>query len=154
MCPEITKTEESVATPTAAAKPTAKKTVAKAKDPKAKKVAKKTATKAKKAASSGTHDGTAVGYEAKCKTDCRWNKTRVSFYKALRKIGGSGTAERIAKTSGDAVSVGNALNYGYHGVQPGLNKVEQHEDVKGFVFVLTAKGRSLDLDKVLEKVKK
>lgn len=97
--------------------------------------------------------GSNVGYGAKTKKDCRWNPTRVAFYKALRKIGGSGEAAAISKASKGEVSLGNCLHYGYHGVTPGLNRVEQHEDVKGFVFVLTAKGKSIDLDKQLAKGK-
>lgn len=92
--------------------------------------------------------GNPVGYLAKTKSDCKWNKTRVEFYKALRKIG-SGTAAEISKASGGKVSVGNCLNYGYYGVTPGLNKIEKKEDVVGFTFSITAKGKTVDLEKVL-----
>jgi len=94
-----------------------------------------------------------VGYEAKTLVDCAWNSTRVAFYEALRKIG-RGTAKEISAASGGAVTVGNCLHYGYHGVKPGYNKIEAEEEKRGFVFVLLAKGKNLNLTKMLEAPKK
>lgn len=142
--------------PTATAtKSSAKKSSsAKASKPSTKSAAKSSAKPAPKPSAkseSATHDGTKVGYEAKMKVDCKWNKSRVAFYKALRKIKGTGTADQIAAASGGELSRGLCLHYGYHGVAPGLNKVEQHEGVRGFTFTLTAKGKTIDLDAQLNK---
>lgn len=140
-----------MAEPTTLATPTTTGDTPKVKAPKARgKKGRPHGSTTRAPGSNGTHDGSAVGYRAKCQSDCRWNATRVEFYKSLRKVG-EGTAQQISKASNGKVSVGNCLHYGYHGVVPGLNRVEDREGVKGFVFVITAKGRKVDLDKVLEK---
>lgn len=156
--PEVTtptsKTEDTPKTETTAASVAKEKKTAAKKAPAKKPTSKAVAKKEKSVkTSSGTHDGTAVGWKAKTLVDCKWNKTRVEYYKAFRKAGGEGTAADIAKASGGKIAVGLCLHYGYHGVAAGLNKLEDREDVRGFYFVLTAKGRNLDLDKMLEKEK-
>lgn len=149
---ETAPTATEVAAPAVAETP---KPAAKAKTSPAKKAASPKKVTAKAAAKpKGTHDGATVGYHAKSTEDCRWNKTRVAFYKALRKIGGSGNAQKIAAASKGEISVGNCLNYGYRGVAAGLNNVRQDEGVRGFTFVLTAKGKNADLDKMLAKAGK
>ena len=145
-----TKSVATPATPKAPKPKAAPKKAAKAK-PAPKKVAMKKEKPTKN--TSGTHDGTKVGWKHKCAVDTHWNAARVVFYTALRKIGGSGTAQAIAKASNGKIAVGNCLHFGYHGVTPGYNKIERMEDVRGFTFTLTAKGRSMDLDKMLTKDK-
>lgn len=131
---------------TTPAKPTAPKKAT------AKKSAKKAAkAKPKKAAAKVTNDGTQVGYKAKSKADCKWTPLKVEFYKALKRIGGEGTSEQIAKASKGKINAGHARHFGYHGVGGGYTKVEQQEDVRGFTFCLTAKGRSVDPDAMLKK---
>lgn len=95
--------------------------------------------------------GGAVGYLAKSVEDVPWTPKKVSFYRALKKIGGSGTSAAIAEASEGEVSAGLARHFGYHGVGGKLISVEQHEGVRGFTFTLTTAGKKLDLRKVLKE---
>ena len=94
--------------------------------------------------------GKVVGFAAKSRADCAWTPLKVEFYRALRKLG-EGSSEQISRASNGKVDTGHARHFGYHGVGGGLVRVEPREDVRGFTFVLTTKGRALDLAKVLEK---
>jgi hypothetical protein len=100
--------------------------------------------------SAPAHDGSKVGYEAKCKEDVKWSARKVAFFKALQKIG-TGSSAQIAEASKGAINAGHARHFGYHGVAAALVKVEQHEGTRGFSFTLTAAGRKVDGDKELAK---
>jgi len=121
-----------------------------AKKPAAPKKAKKP-TAAKK--ESDSHDGSVVGFKAKCAEDVKWSEKKVAFYSALKKIGGSGTSVQIAKASNGKINAGNARHFGYHGVGGGLIKIAAPEDEnqRAFQFQLTAKGRALDYAAALAK---
>jgi len=101
--------------------------------------------------SNSTRKGNVVGFGAKSKADCRWSPLKVAFYKALKAAGGSAGSADIATASKGKINAGHARHFGYHGVGGGLIKVERHEDVAGFVFTLTAKGRKVDPDAELAK---
>jgi hypothetical protein len=149
-------TVESKLETTVAATPkkSVKRTVKKA----TKKVAKKSVKKASlKKAAVDSHDGTVVGYAAKSQEDVKWTELKVAFYKAIKKVGGAGTSAKIAKASNGKIHAGHARHFGYHGVGGGLIKVEEaggpnsKEGDRGYVFVLTAKGKAIDPDAELKK---
>lgn len=100
---------------------------------------------------SNGHKGSVVGLAAKSQADCEWTPLKVEFYKALQRCGGSGSSQEIAKASKGKIHAGHVRHFGYHGVGGGLVRVEKHEDQKGFVFILTAKGRKINLETVLTK---
>lgn len=106
-------------------------------------------------------DGSVVGFAAKSQQDVPWTAKKAAFYRSLKKIGGTGTSTAIAKASNGKITAGNARHFGYHGVGSGLIKVEtaggpnsSEQVVRGFVFVLTAKGRKCDPDAELKRANK
>jgi ribosomal protein L7/L12 len=139
MCPEITKSEESVATTPAPAAVKAKPK----KDP-----AKKAAPKAKpKKAAPKENAKTTIEYGIEKSHDVPWNDKKVAVIKALKSLKAFGAADaRSAKDIAEKASLSthDVRHYCYHAKVSGLTGVADIEGIRGYAFYLTAKGQKCD----------